>query len=144
MAGKRNRDWKLGAVKSSEKKFSSKQVSLRNLKGELCSMQEVSNVQADQYEKSQWKINTTDDNISELRSREHSIVISSNNEVIFNMQDISANEVVDASKTMKNKKSDKPNKIPNEAWTLIVQDCDVAQKLAEFFSTCFKNAVMPK
>ena len=45
---------------------------------------------------------------------------------------------------MKNKKSDKPISIPNEVWKLIVQDNDVAQKLADFFSACFKNAVMPK
>ena len=41
-------------------------------------------------------------------------------------------------------KSDKPNDIPNDLWKLIVQDDTVAQKLATFFSQCFKNAVLPK
>ena len=89
-------------LKVARRKFSSKQVSLRNSKGELCSMREVANVQADQYEKSQWKINTTDENISRLRSREHHTVINSNNDISFNIQDISANEITDASNTMKN------------------------------------------
>ena len=41
-------------------------------------------------------------------------------------------------------KSVMPNDIPNEVWKLIVQDDTVAQKLATFFSQCFKNAVLPK
>ena len=51
-------DW--DQLKVARKKFSSKQTSLKNLEGELCSMREVANVQADQYEKVQWKINTTE------------------------------------------------------------------------------------
>ena len=82
--------------------------------------------------------------MSNLRSRAPCLTSDKIDSSHFNMQNITVQEVVDASKTMKNRKSDKPSKIPNEAWKLIVQDCDVAQKLADFFSTCFKNAVMPK
>ena len=123
-------DW--DQLKVARKKFSSKQTSLKTREGELCSMREVANVQADQYEKVQWKINTTEETVSNLRNRAQCYTSENTDSSNFNMQDITVQEVVDASKTMKNMKSDKPSKIPNEAWKLIVQDCDVAQKLAIF------------
>ena len=88
-------------MKVARKKFSSKQIALRNLEGELCSSGEVANVQADQYEKVQWKINTTEENVSNLRNRAPCYTSENTDSNNFNLQDITVQEVVDASKTMK-------------------------------------------
>ena len=95
-------------MKVARKTFSSKQTSLENLEGELCSMREVANVQADQYEKVQWKINTTEENVSSLRSRATCLTSDKIDSSHFNMQNITVQEVVDASKTMKNRKVRSP------------------------------------
>ena len=106
---------------------------LKNLEGEIVSSEERVEAMAEYLEKVQWKVNTTEENVNNLRSRAPCLTSDKIDSSHFNMQDITVQEVVDASKTMKNMKSDKPSKIPNEAWKLIVQDCDVAQS-SQIFS----------
>ena len=87
-------------LKVARRKFSSKQVSLRNSEGELCSLRGVAIVQADQYEKVQWKINATEENVSNLRNIASCLAGENNDSSTFNMQNITVQEVVNARKTM--------------------------------------------
>ena len=69
-------------------------------------------MQADQYEKEQWKIISSEQDIAKLESRADDPACVSSSE--YNVGDITVDELRTAVRLMKSKKSGKPSSIPND------------------------------